>query len=393
MLGNQRGSATAIGVAFMFFMGIIISGLALMTSTNVGLMTQNKSGLEAEYVAEAGAIRAKVNILKSNTDWSWLGSNNPRPVATDASKNYAVTINPTIANGNAAASGQTYTITSVGTAGGHTKTVTITVAVPPSSNHVIWTPPQSTDPNYANYQNTIKYAALANGKITVYTGDNITNSTNGVPYTIATTGTASSNNNPNNLYVNSGVTNVYLNLLATTNSIFNSAKYAPFISPTLANNYWMSTPIANGDYLVNGGLSFNDTSVTTPNQTDWVLIYVTGGDVNINCPLIGNFAIISENNINLNCSGSKGNLQLYAKGNIQLNGSINQSYPSGKAVIMAAGDLKIEPGTYNNVFLYGSSVSQVSGAIIVGTVYSNGALELDNPVTITYNNTVMPAFP
>jgi hypothetical protein len=358
VIRNQQGSISVIGIIFMIFMLIIISGLAFATTTNVKLMTKNKDALEAQYAAEAGAIRAKSGILNSSKEWSWL--NTARAVAIDTNKTYNVVITPTIANGVTADSNTTYTIKSTGIVGNSTKVVYLTIT-PNKSDfpyalynggtslkinsgfHIIYQNIQDTEGTLATKATSITNNAHFPVVTTTFTVPTITVSLNATTYQTGST-----------------------SLQSTLNQPLNATKGTYYAGNGMNMNSGSSISAAGGGdviVFIKGGFNING-NLTTDSSTN--LVIITDGSININSgTLNGNVKIYAQGNINVNSSGTTGSLPsdyvlIMTNGSITLNSSVTLN----KAVIIAQKDLTFNPGdNLTGAILVGGNVTLNGGTI------------------------------
>jgi hypothetical protein len=130
--GNQSeaGSITLIAIIVMVAFGILLAGLLpFITHTGVSAAYSVRS-LQAHYAAEAGAKRAIVGLAQGSGNWGWLGNevNLTDNAILNARYQVSVTSETGVTLTGTPAAG-TYKVTSVGSYGRSTKTVTVQVDI------------------------------------------------------------------------------------------------------------------------------------------------------------------------------------------------------------------------------------------------------------------------
>lgn len=113
---DERGSAAAMAIIAMLFLGIVIAGLLPMLTQELRAGQLDRDQLQARYVAEAGVKHALVLFKNAPNSVASL-QNNPQYFQGDNNKRYTVTFSPQIVGSPTA--GTTYSIVSTGTLGGN----------------------------------------------------------------------------------------------------------------------------------------------------------------------------------------------------------------------------------------------------------------------------------
>jgi type II secretory pathway pseudopilin PulG len=131
---DEGGYATLIAMIVIVVMGILLAGLLPFGTTVTQSAAYTRNTMQAQYLAEAGAKRAIVELgaATAATSWAWLGSTAWHDVIDNPSttSRYAVTITPpTGVTLSGTPTVGAYTVTSVGQYGSFFKTVTVTVAI------------------------------------------------------------------------------------------------------------------------------------------------------------------------------------------------------------------------------------------------------------------------
>lgn len=395
ILGNRQGSVTILAIGVMVFLGILLSGVLPMITQEVRSGTMNRDVIEAQYAAEAGIKRVIVALEEKQTDWNdWIGKEKN---FADKEKTYNVnsltsvikpsgnckvgeTYKTLPTDGTAAVAGW-YCLSSEGNVKDAKKTVYFAYNYTGGTGgtggigETVWTPPPATD---ADYQNTIKFAALADGALTAWSDTGTSNADYGPSYGLGSTKNLGSNVQ---VAATGNVTGVDLKLLEAT--FFKRSNYEPLQENQVPLNFWDTSLFRAGKFYVNGNLQFNmNTPLVTQNSEQ--AFYYVKGNVNISAPLNGNFVIIAEGDIQLNakCSGF---IQLYSKQDMKIFNSVD-----GYGVFMSLKDLTVTQGTYNKAFMFGDNKVTLSGAIITGAVYSRGPLTLNGGSFVTYDASAIP---
>ena len=396
-LCNNTGSVTILAIGVMMFLGIILSGVLPMITQEVRSGTVNRDVVEAQYAAEAGIKRAIVALEEKQTDWnSWLKL--AQNFTNEPNKNYQVASLTSVTNpksddkckvvaepykalptdGTAAVAGW-YCLSAEGKVNDAAKTVYVAYEYKGGTGGTggtgvpVWTPP--TD---SAYQNTIKFAALADGELTAWSGNGASNTQYGDSYGLGSTKKLGSNVQ---VAATGSVKDVNLKLLEAT--FFKRSLYEPLQENQVPNNFWDASLFKSGKFYVDGDLQFNmNTPLATQNSEQ--AFYYVKGNVNISAPLNGNFVIIAEKDIQLNakCTGF---IQLYSKQDMKIYNSVE-----GYGVFMSLKNLTVTQGTYNKAFMFGDNNVTLSGAQITGAVYSRGSLTLNGGTFVTYDASAIP---
>jgi Tfp pilus assembly protein PilX len=273
---NNRGSVTVIAVFTVLILGIFVAGIIPRATTELKLSTKNRDNTEAVFAAEAGVKNVLVGFLNYNSDWSWL--KNDQQFAGSVNKKYNVTVkdasNQDIAQASSPAVG-TYTITSIGTVNGATRTIIVSVNMPigyngrsSTSSTGSWNIPIDA----GMYASTISIKNNANigiGGAKVYVGSGgFSEGNNSTPVTAITETITLPQFDINKIKAAAG----------TQTSL-----------PTVANSN------LSGTYYINGPLTLDQ---HTPNMTANNAIIFVNGDLNItdnSFNLNGTVAIIANN--------------------------------------------------------------------------------------------------
>ncbi|VBB09175.1 Hypothetical protein LUCI_4461 [Lucifera butyrica] len=437
MLRNQKGFATVLAVGVMVFLSLMIMALMPMLTAAIHFNSINRDGIEAQYAAEAGAKRAFAGFMNADTDWSWIGPNNPRPF-TNATKTYEVSI-PGITNGSAPATGN-YTITSVGKVGNETRKVLVNVTYTSGGG---------------GGSNVFKYATFSVGTMTVnqpqINGDIASNGKIIVNSSTPNTVNGTAYCNQHTIYTPSAVSSGFQSLTDNGNldvnslmlSMPNITESGTNITSTWANGEWYNGTYTLSDsayyYDGNYGMYSYNYSVS---EGQSVTIYVNG-DLNLGKNITGdNITIYSTGNITFNGGSIEGssnaNIKIYAQGTITLNsgsniiggnvtvlannsgkaynaiafngGSINSTLENavskvyangncalndvsvisgkGTGMLMATGDVSLNGGSApQTVIIAGGNVAGNSGSKVAG-IYADGILNM-NGATVNYNSSVI----
>ncbi|AIF51326.1 hypothetical protein [Pelosinus sp. UFO1] len=370
MINNQRGSVIVMGLVFMIFMGIIVSGLTFATETNVKLMTKNKNALEAQYAAESGAVRAKSGILSGSSDWSWL--NTSISVATDENKTYNVTIIPTIQDNASAEQNKTYTIISTGIVNGLRKAVTIKVS-----------------------KSLFPYAVYNGGnKLTVNQGFHIIY--NGQ---IDQEGMLSTQANINQINNNAHFPLIYKSMEIPKMPVdTNNGSYNKF--PSLLTPLKSTLNLTKGTYYMPDGINNNGNSIIASGGGDVVIFAHGGGNLggnsSTNPALLKTDAtttltLITDQGFNINSNVNLiGNIKIFSHQGIQINSGTGTPPPTNYVQIMSDQDITINSNVVLNkaVVIAGQDLSINSGVVITGCIIAGRFLTL-NGGTIYYDPNVL----
>lgn len=384
----------------MLFAIIVLAGIMPMMNQEMRATTSDHDVLQAQYAAEAGLKHAYLCLLSANkVDSTVFYQTLEMNTADNKTPQYYISITPqnsttTITAGTTLSTG-TYTVTSTGSYNGVTKAVSeyVTISAGGTGPDVIWAPPTTAD-----YANTGKYAALADGNLTAWANNTVTNNTYGSAYALASTKKLRSEAQTP---ATGQVKDVYLKLLSATFfspsnprlSTYTRATMDATMNPDIKygsiwENLWSNSaitfPSGYNMYTTTTNVIVNTNTPLTLADGDRVVIYSTKNIV-INSPVRGHFVFIAEGDIQLDavCSG---HIEFYAKHNMNIYNSV-----TGYGLFMSLANLHVTAGTYNKAFMFGdNSVTLDGGTNITGAVYSNGPMTLNSNVTITYDASAIP---
>jgi Tfp pilus assembly protein PilX len=125
---NETGFATVIVIVIIVVMGLLLAGLIPLGTTVTQSAAYTRNTLQAQYLAEAGAKRAIVELSAGTYSSPLTGSN--MISSSGVGNSYSVIITPPspLTNGSSTVNGD-YTVSSTGTYGKFSKSVTVTVTI------------------------------------------------------------------------------------------------------------------------------------------------------------------------------------------------------------------------------------------------------------------------
>ena len=394
---QRKGSATALALIIVLFAVIVLAGIMPMMNQEMRATTSDHDVLQAQYAAEAGLKHAYLCLLSANkVDSAVFYQTLDMNHADNKTPQYYISITPqnssTAITAGTTLSAGTYTVTSTGSYNGITKAVSeyVTLSAGGTGPDVIWSPPTAAD-----YANTGKYAALADGNLTAWGGNTVTNNTYGSSYELASTKKL----RPEVQVPATGqVQDVYLKLLSPTFFSTSNPRLSAYTRATMDatmnpdiqyssswDNLWSNSAIT----FPSGYNMYTTTTnvvVNTPltlADGDRVVIYSTK-DIEINRPVSGHFVFIAHGDIQLNAACS-GHIEFYSKKNMRIYRSV-----TGYGLFMSLSDLTVTQGTYNKAFMFGDNGVTLSGANITGAVYSNSTMVLNGDTSVTYDASAIP---
>jgi hypothetical protein len=368
---KNRGSVTIMAIGIMMFLGVILSGVLPMITQEVRSGTMNRDVVEAEYAAEAGAKRALLALADSaNASWTWVSSD--RAYTDDVNvKRYNVTISGIAAGRTTPADAGSYTITSVGTVGQATKTVTVTIDVTRGSGSVF-----------------SKYAAYGGTKLnlnsgTAITGDvatngdlNLTSSTRIVEGTASTyTGNGIPKKNPWGNDWNYNAASAYAQLTEKeTLDVASLIPTMPAMSATGTDLATLSGTTLSGSYYYSGNYT-----LTKPLTASGTVVIYINGDLKLSVSGT-NGSITGGNDVTIYATGSiqmdnntsinvgSGSLKIYTLKNFTMTN--NSALTGNQTMILAKQNITL--GT-------NSSINSGAAASVITKIYSNnGDIQFTN---------------
>lgn len=93
---QERGSVAILGLMVMMLLGVIGSGLLLLSKVDVEIATNHRDGIAAQYLAEAGVQLA---LVKLRTDINFIRETGTNNVTTTKNFNTGLTRKYTITTG------------------------------------------------------------------------------------------------------------------------------------------------------------------------------------------------------------------------------------------------------------------------------------------------------
>lgn len=351
----ESGSAGISALLFMLLLGVIGGAYVAITSSELNTAASYRDGVAAQYLAEAGVQHALVK-LKTNED----GFINKTNTLNKTSEN---TFKSSIKNSTASTAGS-YTVTVTGS--GNTRTITSIGTVNKAKRQLVVTVnPGSLDES----DSVFKYAAFSGNKMTINSGATI----NGDVGTW----------HPS-IHQNGGTINGDIYLKVRDDSkfqdfpSFKSKDYSDG-NTTLQGNLDNKTYNLSGTYYIDSGLNMNQAIFTT-NPDSSAVIYVKGG-ANLGGTISGNVTIIANGGVNIN-SGSYTNVKIYADGGVNINASIRNS------LVMATNDINVNSGDSKAVLYAQKDINYNSGVTTGGSVVAGHELIINGGV-INYDSNVI----
>ena len=373
---KQQGSATVLALVTMTIIGILIAGFLPMTKNEVKMGTINKDVIEAQYAAEAGAKRAIAGFSKSTSDWDWTWiDEGDIALIDDVNKkkyNVAICLASDFTKSLTASeitSGQTYIITSTGTVGSSTKTVSMTLEV--ASGGGVF----SKYTTYSEGNLTISNSPTIAGDIGSGGNINITNNP-----TIS--GRAFTPNIPvfdqwnpclvsGGYYLPTSEDNLIVSVPPLETLAYNN------IGTQLTNGWKYSNSNASGNYYTTGAFELGKADITAAAGQE-VNIYINGNWTSgNNTTITGNDITIYVNGaINLSQTTITGNnITIYATNTIDINGS--------SSITQASSNGTVQINTPQNFYLTNSAT--INSETV--TINAGQAIDLNNQSSINKNST------
>jgi len=341
LIKEERGSAGILSIITMLLLGVVGAAYISLSSSEVNSSASYRNGVAAQFLAEAGARRAIVELDKDN---NWTGTANWQTMGSGVTEGkYTVTVT---------SSGDDRIVISKGVVGNATRIMKLTVNLS-----------RSTFPYPVFSDNHLSL----NSSLVVEGGKIATSKKNQITY---------------NGYTGPVLTEVNNVTMPSIPVAFNKNDYQDGNKTTLSTNPNTGNYDLSGLYYIdssfntNGGVNLK----TTGNNS--AIIYVEG-NVTINGDITGNITFIAKQDITTN-SGTTidGTIKLYAGSNITLNRAM-----TGNITIMSKNDLTINSGAsqLNKAAIYSKhDIMFNSGVHLTGVVVADNKLTF-NGGKVTYS--------
>lgn len=341
IFGGQRGSAGMLALVLLPLLMTIGGIYSMLAMTEISTATGYRDGLAAQYLAEAGARRAIVELNK-NPSWGGAGDTALGSGATAGFYQVGVT-----------GSGNRRTVVATGKVGKATRKIRVIVDVPAGA--------------------AFPYAAFSGERLTVesgfaVTGGNIASATDQVishePAVAVITQV-------------SGVTLPAIPVSFNKNDYLAGANTTDLSGRPVAGTYELT-----GRYVVDGGLTVDPSAALYCADGRSATVFVDG-NVAISGEITGNVSIIAAGDLEIDSGVAlKGNIQLYSQGDVIL----RRSLTNGLYTVMAQRNVTVNgsSGELNKARIYaGETLVFNSGARLRGIAAAKKELLL-NGGTINY---------
>ncbi len=353
-LKNSKGSVFLTTMVCAFVMSLV-AGFTYKTSTyNSSFVNRLQKSMQAQHLAEAGLVRALSTI---RTSWSSINTASNFPATNLGNGTYDATV--TNSSGR-------YLVSSVGTVGTVTRTVTAEVTAPSTSalNYMF-----AAGGNIEMDSGTGQSPGTVIGNLYAAGNAQLDGPSSGGQLVITGSAYANGNVTSNSSVAISGSSNSHW---ATTESF-----------PVVTYSYYQTIAQANGQYT-NGNVTYASGAI--PASPAGGVIYVNG-NVTIRGTQSTTACIVATGNITIDKSGStypritinqySNYPSMLVQGNIQFSSTGNGgAYLTTTGLVYAGGNIEVSSGNHDTFTFTGSVIAR-------GNIQTTG-LTAQNTLTATY---------
>ena len=321
-LWYNQGSAGIVALIIMTVLGVFGAAFVAVSSSEIGISSNHRDGVAAQYLAEAGAQWAIAQLKGTTADNVLFQSD------TNNDAGISVTVNK-----NSGATAGSYKVKVKNTSGDSKKrTVEVTGTINNSIRNINFDVILATSGS-----GVMKYVAYSGQDLTMSSSLHLTGDAGTASNTLWDNGAKVKGN----LYKNvndAALPSIPSSPLSSSNDMFDSIVYKPPIGK-LFPSQWLNSPLSvSGNYYSAADFGLNsggDLIAISPT------IVFSEGNIVINADINGDFIFISRGNIHINSvSKPLGNnsdtLRFYARGNITVARQIQ-----GKVLMMANGNINL----------------------------------------------------
>lgn len=327
-LSKDRGAAGILSLIIMVLLSVIGAAYLLLSSSEVNSSANYRDGVAAQFLAEAGARRAIVELDKNPT---WTGVAGV-PLGSDATAGkYTVTVS---------SAGADRVVVAKGSVGNATRIMQLTLALP---------------------ANLIPYPVFSGNFLILNSGFSVSGGD------VAT----GQNQVTNNGFSGTVRTNVPMALpvipVSFEPGLYTGGNTTALTTQPNTGNYDLA-----GSYYINGSFTTNSgVNISTSGESS-ATIFVNGS-VTINGNVNGNITIIARQDITTNSGTTiNGTIAFYAGANVTLNRPM-----TGNITVMSAQDLTLnsDAGQLSKAAVYAArDISFNSGVTVTGVVVAGNRI-------------------
>lgn len=331
-LSGSRGSVAVICIMITLLLGLLLAGIAAGVVTELDLGAQYRDGILAQYLAEAGANRA---IVELTTDKSW--KNGAESLGGGSYRVTATTDN-----------GRQFRVESTGTVNKAERKTVVSLSASP-----------------------LQYALFSGGAMELH--DRVTGSVGTTGATVAVYGAVSGS-------IDQNQSALALPPLAVS---FTPADYRA--AAPLPNRMETGSYALSGLYRVQGDLSLNGDAIAAAG--DNITIFVDGS-VELSRRFRNNITLIVSGGITLHPGGAAdGNMTLYALGGID----VERSSLTGTVLLRSKTGVVIHDGAVirQGVILTDGDVAL--NAPFAGAIAAGGRIVQSEHAPVVYNRSAVAA--
>lgn len=338
LLIEEKGSVGILSVIVMLLLGVVGAAYISLSSTEVSSSASYRNGVAAQFLAEAGARRAIVELDKNN---AWTGVANVSLGSGSTAGQYTVVVT---------AADSDRTVVAQGTVGNAVRKVVLRLTL--SGGAFLY-------PAFSGNQMTVNSGLVVEGGNIATSKNQVTN--NGYTGTILT-----------------DVPNVAMPEIPVS---FQKNEYSHGNTTTLSNTPNTANYNLSGLYYIDGNFTTNSGVNLQTTGSNNATIYAEG-DITINGNITGNITLIAKKNITINSGGSiSGAIHLYSEKDMVLNRSM-----TGDLIIMSKQDVTINSGAsvLNQAAIYAKhDITFNAGVHLTGVIVADNKATF-NGGRITY---------